>query len=403
MRNNLLPVINILSGLFVQYTDFQSKTAMQKINIQVHYLSSKGAKSFTEGLNNIIDQLEQLPKTKIPLKLTFFTSCKGNSIYGKELYAIQNMDRLMPYIATPVLISQQPIGNGEIALELMTISTEGIDYKIIKGDRYFILIAKDFKLLFANANSFEENSFQKNAETTFNRLDNILEVTDFEYSDIIRQWNYIENILNQQSENEKIKNNYQVFNAYRSIIYSKSEFKNGYPAATAIGTINGGCCVEIIALKGKNSRIIPIQNSRQIDAHSYSNKVLIGSSLDKLKIVASPKFERAKLIQIGGIEFLLISGTASIIGEKTVCKEDIEQQILTTIENIEILLKSTLEKSGKKQYFLLNYRTYIKNPEDYNTVKTICNKKYGENKGILLISDICRDNLLVEIECNYIF
>ena len=193
----------------------------------------------------------------------------------------------------------------------------------------------------------------------------------------------------------------QTINNCRSKKYALCNFDKGYPVATGIGTIAGGCCVEIIALKGNNLDLVPIGNKRQIDAHRYSENVLIGNQ-PGLDNKTTPKFERAKLVNNSEISVLLVSGTASIIGEKTVCIDDAAGQTVTTIENIQILLKSSIQSCDFSRYKLLNYRTYVKNYDDVDAIQKICSERFPNSPGIILISDICRDDLLVEIECNYL-
>jgi len=52
---------------------------------------------------------------------------------------------------------------------------------------------------------------------------------------------------------------------------------------------------------------------------------------------------------------------------------------------------------------LKNYRVYLKNEQDYDVVKALCDAHFGIKKGIFIKADSCRSNLLVEIEANYLF
>ena len=59
----------------------------------------------------------------------------------------------------------------------------------------------------------------------------ILDVEGMSFNNLVRQWNYIGNIL-------EIKHgfqNYQIFNEVRSEVYQKYRTIAGYPAATGIG------------------------------------------------------------------------------------------------------------------------------------------------------------------------
>lgn len=74
-----------------------------------------------------------------------------------------------------------------------------------------------------------------------------------------------------------------------------------------------------------------------------------------------------------------------------------------TIENISRLIapdnlgKHTLPVSSSDFPFS-HIRVYVKNETDVSAVKKICNKHYGKVPCLYLVSDICRENLLVEIE-----
>ena len=43
-------------------------------------------------------------------------------------------------------------------------------------------------------------------------------------------------------------------------------------------------------------------------------------------------------------------------------------------------------------------RVYVKNKEDIMVVQKICQQYYGDIPALYLVSDVCRDDLLVEIE-----
>ncbi len=117
----------------------------------------------------------------------------------------------------------------------------------------------------------------------------------------------------------------------------------------------------------------------------------------------TPKFERAKLVTIGSRNYIYVSGTASILGEKTVHEGDVEKQTLTTIENIKRLFsKENQDKLGldfdveKIQFSHL--RVYVKYKKDIPAVQKVCDAELNCKSSLFLESDVCRENLLVEIE-----
>jgi len=375
---------------------------MQKSILSVQYLYPEHNNSFENQVVSLFAQLKPLINEYFPIKLTFFAMVSSKSEYQEKLTIIQNEKQINNIVSPVSLVCQSPACNKKLVLELCLIQISNDIFEIIYEDDFLLLKNNETEILFANTLSYKHSEFEHNVSEAFDNLNRIFEKRKFQYSDVVRQWNYIQDILKLTPQSDSLKQHYQVFNDYRSINYQTSNFKEGYPVATGIGVDQGACGIEVIAIKGVGFNIIPIHNSRQVDAHCYSDHVLVGMPIEKLKKNSSPKFERAKLFESEFINMLLVSGTASIIGEETVFLNDVEGQTQTTIDNIELLLNQA--KSTKwKSFKILNYRVYLKNQSDYEKVRDICEEKYGNAPGIIVISDICRNNLLVEIECNYIF
>lgn len=230
------------------------------------------------------------------------------------------------------------------------------------------------------------------ANAAFDQIRGILSAEEMSLNHLIRQWNYIGNILEVRDENQ----NYQRFNEVRSENYHKYRTLPGYPAATGVGMKFGGVVLDFYAVKADDhTKIIQLDNPDQIRPCEYGPQVLKG--------VQPPQFERAVMITDKRDSTLFISGTASIIGQDTIGIDDVEQQTYVTIDNISKLtdVSRTGHLSGNhdsdtRQIILL--RVYIKNQEDFFKVKAICNKLYPRVPSLFIEADICRDNLLVEIE-----
>ena len=76
-------------------------------------------------------------------------------------------------------------------------------------------------------------------------------------------------------------------------------------------------------------------------------------------------------------------------------------QTIQTIENIEHLVsKENLAKFGCKAYELnpVNLRIYVKNEGDYGQVRTVIEERYPDVPVVYTVADVCRQELLVEIE-----
>ncbi|TKG92302.1 hypothetical protein EYV94_18820 [Puteibacter caeruleilacunae] len=241
----------------------------------------------------------------------------------------------------------------------------------------------------------------------FKKMEEILKAEDLEFGDVVRQWNYIEHIIEINQSSSGMFQNYQIFNDVRSNYYSTSQFTEGYPAATGIGTSSGGVIISFIAVKPTEQvKVIPVINPRQVDAHQYSQQVLVGEHLSNVDQRTSPKFERAKLVSGTNQAVNYISGTAAIIGEDTIPVEDYKQQTIETLENIKLLIKkknpSIASVIGKYKKPTVGYlRVYINKPEHFQEVKTVCEELHPDVAYNYVIGDVCRDNLLVEIEGVY--
>jgi enamine deaminase RidA (YjgF/YER057c/UK114 family) len=164
----------------------------------------------------------------------------------------------------------------------------------------------------------------------------------------------------------------------------------------------GSVTIDFIAAKrNENTLIAGLSNPNQINAFSYGQDVLVGSAIKANENKKAPLFERAKYIGKKETGFVFISGTASIAGEKTIGLDDIKEQTQVTIKNISDLtsgdnIKSIGVEMSKKAYTYL--RVYVKREDDFDAVRKICKEKYGDIPILFIKADICRDNLLVEIE-----
>lgn len=257
-------------------------------------------------------------------------------------------------------------------------------YKIIERGTTKELITEGIIPTDISASTFEQ------AKEIFYAIENILTGEGFQINDIYRQWNYIEDITVKNEESQ----NYQEFNDARSIFYSKANWPGGYPAATGIGTGRGGIMIELNAIKGTTAINKAIDNPMQVAAHNYSQNVLEGKVMKELDERTTPKFERARILG----NTIYISGTAAIKGEQSVTSRDTVAQAETTMQVMNNLISKEnipVENNGAT-YDLL--RIYVKHEEAIPAVKEYMNANYPTVPKHYLVSDICRPELLIEIE-----
>ncbi|MEN8191343.1 MAG: hypothetical protein ABFS12_00920 [Bacteroidota bacterium] len=342
------------------------------------------------------------------VKLSIFVNAKNNIDYihkKNEIETLLNKQKKLVSI-TPSIIGQPPQDKKQIALEVFVYDAPAEEIQIINkeysGVHYVVVRSQFIKALYVGGITAENifDSVSHQSKEVLKKMNEILKMERMKFSNVVRQWNFIESILQISQNGVGPKQNYQVFNDLRSEFYRTDEYKNGYPAATGIGMSSGGIILEFIAVSDKREKsIVPIKNPKQVDAHQYTGNVLVG---DKNEIKTTPKFERAKAVLTENCNRIFISGTAAIVGEDTINDNSVEAQTETTIDNINALISSQnlnrhgISTDGKtsKEYI----RVYVKNEDEIPKVKSICEKHWGNIEALYLISDICRHDLLVEIE-----
>lgn len=372
-----------------------------------HIVPASGA-DFNEQVRSCIEQLQEfIHQEDIRLFIsqqTFFISAHSREEYEERSAIIRNQLSIHCGSSLPAtsIVAQSPAGERAVVLELIctrAVPDKQVTYKSLSGVNYTVVSFRGYKCVHcAGLMGKADDSITEASERAFKQAVAILEAEGLSIKNIIRQWNYIENIAIVEDKNAP--QNYQDFNDVRARYYDQVEFENGYPAATGIGQDTGGVIIGFIALSESDIiNIRPIANPGQIDAHQYSELVLEGNSAQK----CTPKFERAKLVTIGSRNYIYVSGTASILGEKTVHEGDVEKQTLTTIENIKRLFsKENQDKLGldfdvaKIQFSHL--RVYVKYKKDIPAVQKVCDSELNYKSSLFLESDVCRENLLVEIE-----
>ncbi|WP_349945595.1 hypothetical protein ABFV83_17240 [Lacrimispora sp. BS-2] len=263
-------------------------------------------------------------------------------------------------------------------------TTESVYYKKVEG----CSVGESDHFCFRTVTVNDEmGTHQQNAKNAYNQI--FLEL-NLDVYHVVRFWNYIPEI----NEKGEAQERYKEFCAGREEAFSEFYQKNGkvYPAATGIGTNGSNLCISLLAIH-KSANRYNIENPRQVPAYQYPEQY--GTS--------SPKFSRATYVELENEKILLVSGTASIIGTTSVYIGDAFMQTKTTIDNIKILLS----EKNLREYFIecsevraqLQYlKVYIKNWGDFPIIKQICERSFGNQNIVYLQNDICRKELLVEME-----
>lgn len=222
------------------------------------------------------------------------------------------------------------------------------------------------------------------------------------FENIVRTWLYLGDIVGPEGDTQR----YKELNRARTDFFRGMRFLtpftppglNGsvYPASTGIGTegrnVIMGCIG--VAVDKEGVTILPLENPKQTSAFDYGCEYGI----------KSPKFARAMAIAGSDSATIFVSGTASITNSETQHVGDPGKQTTETLDNIEALIsadnfeKHEIHGMGATLDDLALVRVYIKNQEDYAIVREVCEKRLGELPAIYAIGDVCRADLLVEIE-----
>jgi hypothetical protein len=115
----------------------------------------------------------------------------------------------------------------------------------------------------------------------------------------------------------------------------------------------------------------------------------------------TPKFERARYFELFEKKLIFISGTASIVGEKTVGVGNPAEQTEITINNIKQLYSNEILEKISDKTLNPKYghaRVYLKDKKDFSVIKRTFRSHFGNLPVVYIVADICRKDLLVEIE-----
>jgi len=372
-------------------------------------------RSIEEQWNDCIQQIDsQINDSWTPFKITIFASAANDAEYLTINQSIQQWmsKKYGDKSPTFAVVSQPPLTSHLLQMEVIYANATqcNIIYKQSNHKPYIVLTHNDYREIWASGLGSEFNSdvTDISAKSAFEEVKQVLDSESISFNNIVRQWNYIAQILSFKENNDQKYQHYQLFNEVRSEFYGKYRTVKGYPAATGIGTQSGGVMIDICAIDPIiENQAIAIDNPLQRLPYQYSQSLLEGEAIAGKSCKQAPQFERAKLVKNHSTNTLFVSGTAAIVGENTIGIDDIEQQTNTTLHHISQLV--SVENLIFHKIEMPNthiepksVRVYIKNEADFKKVQNICNQSFNTQTITYIQADVCRDNLLVEIEAEYV-
>jgi enamine deaminase RidA (YjgF/YER057c/UK114 family) len=212
-------------------------------------------------------------------------------------------------------------------------------------------------------------------------------LTETRHGHLIRVWNYLPEINRETDGDER----YRHFNSARQTAFRNSgrSTVGSVPAASALGS-PAGSPISIYFLAARRPPKM-IENPRQTSAYYYPPK--FGTS--------SPIFSRACVLSESSGTNLFVSGTASIVGHETIHHGDVGAQTRETLVNINALLDEANRVVGSAHYSLdeLKFKVYVRRASDLGAIASALSATLHASASIVYLqADVCREDLLVEIE-----
>lgn len=205
---------------------------------------------------------------------------------------------------------------------------------------------------------------------------------------LVRVWNYITDINRVSHGLER----YRQFNVgrQRAFLAAGRAAEGQVPAACALGTAAGPLTVAFLA-----SRMAPlaVENPRQVSAYRYPNEY--GP--------VSPTFSRAALLPGAEDCPLFVSGTAAIVGHRSLHPGDVAAQARESLANIRAVLEEAGRRAPGRVPALaeLAFTVYLRHPADLDAVRAVLAEALPASVTPMFVqADVCRAELLVEIEAS---
>jgi chorismate lyase / 3-hydroxybenzoate synthase len=193
---------------------------------------------------------------------------------------------------------------------------------------------------------------------------------------LLRMWNYLDAINEGDGDLER----YRQFCVGRG--RGLGHVTQAYPSATAIGRQQADHVLQVFWLAGK----VPgtaVENPRQVSAYHYP----------RIHGPVSPSFSRAL---VAPDQTVLISGTASIVGHVSQHLDDAMEQLEETVRNLTAFNSHARRRGPTASKDLL--KVYVRDAALSAPVAARLRQLYPDCEILLVAADVCRRELLLEIE-----
>ena len=332
------------------------------------------------SIATISPPLESASMQRAPLKILLTHAGHIRSLDPSKVITVINFGSNPVNIDNPFNINLPCLGNN-VQSEVWIAQDS-----LVSGSHGDIEFRKNNEILFCKI-CLDESNFESLFQCSNYAYSSIINfIIQNEFPHLLRIWNFFPGINKVSNSLER----YQSFCQGRHEAFAKiPEFVHILPSATAIGTHEGKFTIYFLA---STKAGIQVENPRQTSAYHYPKQY--GSK--------SPSFARATLKHWPGVTQFFISGTASVVGHKTLHEGNVLNQLKETLKNIEALITSVrvLHQQPIRDLAGLSLmKVYIRHLEDYEVVKKELLQRIGNEMPIIYLQgNICRSNLLLEIE-----
>ena len=259
---------------------------------------------------------------------------------------------------------------GERAVEVWRV-----DGEVSRESREGVLIARTDEVLFGTIRVGGPSDTA--AVTAYDSIVEAARTAGYPY--LWRIWNHVGGI----NESEDGLERYKRFSAGRHQSLTRHGYaRERFPAASAVGMSEAGLLVYFIAGRSEGRQA---ENPRQVSAYDYPPQY--GPR--------SPSFSRATVI---GDDLIFVSGTASVVGHESVHHDSVERQLRETVDNLDVTISAAAVIAGREATAsdLTVAKIYVRSASADDELTRRLQAEFSSS--MVLRSDICRRELLLEIE-----
>jgi enamine deaminase RidA (YjgF/YER057c/UK114 family) len=365
-------------------------------------LVPSGRGSFDEQLFEVLEMQHQLlaiktPRMRVTSQTVFLRSETDRVDCQRLLLERYKTD----YPATSIVL-QPPCCGAALALEVWAIG--GDEVSVHYGPHTVRVDYRDTRWTYCGGLQSQNPKLGSYKQTldVMNQLQTALRAAGSGFDEVVRTWFYLGEITESEGDSQR----YKELNRARADFYKTIQFhcspsqpsipQGIYPASTGIGMRGTQLVAGCLALNTgvREAFFVSLENPQQTPAYAYHPRYS----------PQSPKFSRAVALVLGNHVTTWLSGTASVVHSVSRHSGDIQKQTEQTIENMERLISAEnfgfhgVKNAGAELSHLAKIRVYLKRAEDFAACKAVCDRRFGPVPAIYAVADVCRPELLVEIE-----